>query len=43
MENLSARLKQDELNYECEKLATFVDLYNDKITSALNDLVPLKK
>ena len=42
VENFYAKLKLDELKYECEKLAEFIDFYNDKITSGLNDLVPLK-
>ena len=43
VKNFCARLKLDELYYECEKLAEFVDLYNDKITSGLNLLTTTKK
>ena len=43
VKNFYAGLKLDELNYECEKLAKFIYLYNDRIISGLNDLVPLKK
>ena len=43
MGNVCATLKLDGLNYECKKLADFVYLYNDKITSGLTSLVQLKK